>query len=103
MTKQQLYDELTNQGLDQEAMDVIKQATASMSDELTEDNLKTVTDLVEEMEQAEAILERSYEQEIDAHDRAYNNIMDAGDEFIEAAANQTVGDIEMVKSITGQD
>lgn len=101
MTKQQLLDSLASAGLDQEANDVIQEAVASMGDELTQEDVKTVTDLVEEMERAEQILERSYEQEIDATDRAVNGIYDAMDEFVEAAASQTIDDIEMVKSAAG--
>lgn len=101
MTKQQLLDSLASAGLDQEANDVIQEAVASMGDELTQEDVKTVTDLVEEMERAEQILERSYEQEIDATDRAVNGIYDAMDEFVEAAAAQTLDDIEMVKSAAG--
>lgn len=101
MTKQQLLDSLASAGLDQEANDIIQEAVASMGDELSQEDVKTVTDLVEEMERAEQILERSYEQEIDATDRAVNGIYDAMDEFVEAAATQTLDDIEMVKSAAG--
>ena len=101
MTKQQLHDGLVEQGLDQEAIDVVHAATASMGDELTQDDIRVVTELIEDMERAEEILERSYEQEIAATDRAYNGIMDAGEDFVEAASAQTLADIEMTQSIAG--
>ncbi|NCN50937.1 MAG: hypothetical protein GW762_00600 [Candidatus Pacebacteria bacterium] len=101
MTKQQLFDGLVEQGLDQEAIDVVKQAAESMPDELTTENIQSVTELIDEMEQAELILERSYEQEIEANDRAFESIMDIGDEYVAASAAQTVADIEMVNTLVG--
>jgi len=103
MTKQQLYDGLLEQGLDQESIDAVKNATASMSEELSQDDLKVIMELIDEMEKVEKILERSYEQEIDANLDAHDEIMNAADDYIESAARQTIDDINLVNSLVGKD
>jgi hypothetical protein len=103
MTKQQMYDGLSEQGLDSETMEAVKTMTSSMNDELSQENIKTVLTFLDEVSLTDSIIEKSLEDELDATQRAHSGVMDAAEEYLENVATQTIADIDSVKSMLSQE
>lgn len=103
MTKQQLHDGLVEQGLDSETIEAVKAMTALMGDELSQEDIKSVVDFLDEVALTDGIIAKSLEDELDASHRAHSGIMDAAEEYMEDASEQTIADINSVKSMIGQE
>ncbi|MCB9801461.1 MAG: hypothetical protein H6774_00020 [Pseudomonadales bacterium] len=99
MNKTQLFQEMRNQGLDEEVVNALMEDLADLPEELGEAEMKRVDAALAQVEEAAAFAEYAHGKIADALEQAEDGMMDANDRMVEDVAGATVTNVKLAQDV----
>jgi len=99
LTKTQLFEEIRNQGLDEETITNLMSDFADLPEELSQTDLERVDSVLAEVQGAHGFAALTHGEMADALENASDKILDAADEYIEDSARVTVNNVQLAQSM----
>ncbi len=101
-TKTQLFEEIRSAGLDEQTVMALQEDFANLPEELTAQDMDRIDAVLAELEATQKYVASEYGEMADQYEKAADEVLNAGDDFVEQAAQTTYNHVKTANDILGE-